>query len=218
MRTKTLLLTAVLSIAAAASSMADVFSVNVVGYVNVSLATGFNLLGNPLVSSNNNAIGQVLPTAAEGSVLYTLKTDGSFNTDLFASGAWYDSATEVPSTTTLAPGKGFFIFSPSATNITFVGEVKQGTNGVALNSGFSLVSSVAPQSYELVGTNFPTSSAYTHYKLVGSSYQISAFDPSIGWYDTQTEAPRQVLTDVAKGFFIFNNGGAQTWTRSFSVN
>lgn len=218
MRTKTLLLTAVLGIAAAATSMADVFSVNVVGYVNVNLTNGFNLLGNPLVSSNNNAIGQVLPTVPEGSVVYTLKTNGQFNTDLYASGAWYDSVTEVPSTTTLPPGKGFFVFSPSATTVTFVGEVKQGTNTVSLNSGFSLVSSVAPQSYELIGTNFPTSAALTHYKLVGSTYQVSNFDPTIGWYDSTTEAPRQVLTAPANGFFIFNNGGTQPWTRSFTVN
>ena len=47
MRTKTLLLTAVLGIASAASSMAQaVYSVNVVGYVNLTLKRGFNAVAN----------------------------------------------------------------------------------------------------------------------------------------------------------------------------
>ena len=47
MRTKTLLLTAALSAAGIASSMAQVYSVNAVGYVNTPLVTGFNLISNP---------------------------------------------------------------------------------------------------------------------------------------------------------------------------
>jgi hypothetical protein len=217
MRTKTLFLTAVLGVAAAATSMADTFSVNVVGYVNVTLTNGFNLLGNPLVASNS-AIGTVLPNVPEGSVLYKLKPNGTFNTDLYASGAWYDSISEAPSTTTLSPGEGFFLYSSVVSNITFVGEVKQGTNTVPLNAGFSLVSSVAPQGYELVGTNFPASVNFTHYKLVGGSYQISAYDPGLGWYDTTTESPRQVLAAPAQGFFIYNGASATNWTRTFNVN
>jgi hypothetical protein len=216
MRTKALFLTAALSIASVATSMADVFSVNVVGYVNVTLTNGFNLLGNPLVNSNNT-IAQVVPSVPEGSVLYKLNPNGTFNTDLYASGAWYDTVTENPSATTLAPGEGFFVFSPSVSNITFVGEVKTGTNTVPLRTGFSLVSSVVPQSYELVGTNFPTVNGYQHYNLVGSAYQISIFYSGIGWYDSLTENPVQVLTAPAKGFFIFNSGASNNWTRAFSV-
>lgn len=218
MRTKTLLLTAALSVAAAASSMADVFSVNVVGYVNVTLANGFNLLGNPLVSSNN-AIGQVLPSVPEGSIVYKLKADGSFNQDIYVGGAWYDSVSESPSTTTIAPGEGFFLFSSAVSNITFVGEVKTGESSVPLNTGFSLVSSVVPQSYELTGADFPTADGITHYKLLGAGgYEISAYLTGFGWYDTTTEAPRQVMTAPAQGFFIFNPNPATTWTRSFQVN
>ena len=42
MRTKTLLLTAVLGLASAATSMAQVYSANVVGYVNEPYPTGLS--------------------------------------------------------------------------------------------------------------------------------------------------------------------------------
>src|SRR6478672_7317898 len=46
MRTKTLLLTAALAAVGVSSSMAQVYSVNVVGYVNKSVPKGFYMLAN----------------------------------------------------------------------------------------------------------------------------------------------------------------------------
>jgi hypothetical protein len=53
MRTKTLLLTAALSAAGVATSMAQVYSVNAVGYVNTQLVPGLNLISNPLEAADN---------------------------------------------------------------------------------------------------------------------------------------------------------------------
>lgn len=54
MRTKTLLLTAVVAAAGLASSMAQVYSVNVVGYVSTPLVAGQNaLVSNPLNNGTN---------------------------------------------------------------------------------------------------------------------------------------------------------------------
>ena len=47
MRTKTLLLTAALAAAGVVSSMAQVYSVNSVGYVNLTLPNGFSMIANP---------------------------------------------------------------------------------------------------------------------------------------------------------------------------
>jgi hypothetical protein len=218
MRTKTLLLAAVLGLASAATSMAQVYSANVVGYVNVSLASGFNLLGNPLVSSNNT-IKQVLPSVPEGAQVFKLLPSGAFNVDFYAGGVWYDTVSEAPSTTTLAPGEGFFLYTLATSNITFVGEVKQGTNTVTLNNGFSLVSSVAPQVYSLVSPNFPAADGQQHYKLVGNNYQISSYSSALSsWYDNVTEANVTLNTEVAKGFFIYRLGAPTSWTRVFNVN
>ena len=48
MRTKTLLLTAALSAAGIATSMAQVYSANAVGYVNKLIPTGFSMIANPV--------------------------------------------------------------------------------------------------------------------------------------------------------------------------
>lgn len=221
MKTKTSLLVALMAIAGSASLMAQsVYSLNIVGYVNAPLVNGFNLIANPF-NVGTNGIGQVLPTVPEGALVYKYLPNGTFNVDLYASGSWYDFNTEAPSSTTLSPGEGFFIFSP-ATNLTFVGEVKTGTNTVTLNSGFSLVSSVVPQRYELLPPNFPATNGMTHYFFTNGAFTVSIYDSSVGWYDQNTEAPRQVYSSPdnapASGFFVFNPGAPTPWTRSFSVN
>ena len=95
--------------------------------------------------------------------------------------------------------------------------MKTGTNTVPLNAGFSLVSSVVPQSYELTGANFPAEDGYQHYELAGSAYNVSiAFGGS--WFDTVTENPVTVSAAPAKGFFIFNGGASNSWTRAFNIN
>src|SRR3954468_1352288 len=55
MRTKTLLLTAALAAAGAASAMAqNVYSVNAVGYVNKSVVHGYSIVANPFVVANES--------------------------------------------------------------------------------------------------------------------------------------------------------------------
>src|SRR5689334_14692664 len=62
MRTKTLLLTAALSAAGLLPSMAQVFSVNAVGYVNQSVpANGLAILAVPLNGNPNNSLNNTLP-------------------------------------------------------------------------------------------------------------------------------------------------------------
>ena len=69
MRTKTLLLSAaVLAAGLAASTAQSVFSVNAVGYVNKTLAPGYNLIANPL-NGTNNLLSTIIPTAPDGSAV-----------------------------------------------------------------------------------------------------------------------------------------------------
>src|SRR5437588_10363094 len=69
MRTKTLLLTAALSAAGVASSMAQgtVFSVNAVGYVNTTVGPKFSLIANPLTASDNT-INTLFKTGIQGTI------------------------------------------------------------------------------------------------------------------------------------------------------
>src|SRR5438128_3848758 len=121
MRTKTLLLAAVLSAAGVASSLAQVYSVNAVGYVNVSLTPGLNLICNPLKVTAGNDLNHVLTGVPDGTTVYTYDT--SFHSSSYASflGGWSPNLT-------VAPGQGFFISVVAAQTVTFVGEVPQGAD------------------------------------------------------------------------------------------
>src|ERR1700674_3452751 len=73
MRTKTLICAAALLAAGVATSMAqsNVYSLNVVGYVNVPTTGGgfFNMIANPL-NNANNSITNLFSTAQDGDQVY----------------------------------------------------------------------------------------------------------------------------------------------------
>ena len=129
MRTKTLLLSAAVLAAGVASSMAaNVYSVNVVGYVNLGFVGGGNglyqLAANPLDASNNggNTLANVFPAPADGTTFEIW--DPAHNTyvgDTFAFGSWAAGGTNI-----VAPGTGIFVLSSSPWTNTFVGTVMQG--------------------------------------------------------------------------------------------
>ena len=75
MRTKLLLSAAVLGVAGMLTASAQVYSVNVVGYVNVDLVPGFNLIANPLDNTTGNDLNTLIPTAEFGAAVYAY--DGS---------------------------------------------------------------------------------------------------------------------------------------------
>jgi hypothetical protein len=230
MRTKTLLLTAALFAAGLGVSMAQsVYSVNAVGYVNVTLRPGYNLIANPL-NGTNNVISTVIPAASlpdDVQVLTWNNSAQSFNQAVFtAGGVWYDQGGN-PDTSVLNPGRGFFVYLPGSTNVTvtFVGEVPQGglTNSISANYGF--YSSIVPQSAGLSTMGFPgvldmqylpwssTAQAY------GQALVYVGVQPGFasGWAD-QGGNPVDPTPAVAEGFVIFNPGAAVSWGRTFSVN
>ncbi|MEO7676157.1 MAG: hypothetical protein ABIV39_05265 [Verrucomicrobiota bacterium] len=208
MRTKTLLLTAVLSVAAAASSMADVFSVNVVGYVNTVLRPGFNMIANPL-RGTNNGINTLIPTPGVGSLLYKLGASGSFDqiAENFGPGNWDVNLT-------LAPGEGAFIQVPALTTNTFVGEVIQGTTTNNIPAGFSIRSSIVPQSAGLTGVGgleFPavTGDIVFLFNAATQAYSIHEyFGPN--WDVLPVPA-------VGQSFWV-QKAAPASWVRTFNVN
>src|SRR5690349_19724149 len=140
MRTKTLLLTAVLGVASIASSFGAVFSVNAVGYINVNLAAGYTMVANQLNTSANNSLESIFGTSL-----------GAGDTVFKFNGTSFDSATSIgggtflystPSPFALNPGEGAFIQTGTAKTITLVGEVPQGTAlTVNMPANYSIVSS-----------------------------------------------------------------------------
>ena len=207
MRTKTLLLTAVLGVATAATSMAQVFSVNVVGYVNVVLRPGFNLIANPL-NSTNNGINTVIPNPGVGALLYKFTNPGGFSqiAENAGPGVWDVNLT-------LAPGEGAFITVPALTTNTFVGEVLTGTRTNAIPAGFSIRSSIVPQSGALdTVLGFPAVAGDFIFRFSNATGYVGGVFESAGGglWDPAPPAPA-----VGEAFWV-QTVAAKDWVRTFN--
>jgi len=222
MRTKTLLLSAAALAAGVATSMAaNVYSVNVVGYVNVNLVSGYNLISNPLDLDGVDNVNTVMPVVPDGAVLLPWLTSGGFDTPISyiaAGNGWYDQSFN-PATNNVPPGSSFFIQSPSAATITFVGTVVQGTNHQTVYPGYSFLASVPPVASDLDTNGFPAQDGMTYSTFGGGVYSapISYIAAGTGWYD---QSFTQVFPTpaVAQGFVIFNpNPTTYAWTSTFTV-
>jgi len=212
MRTKALLLTAALAAAGAASAMAqNVYSVNAVGYVNKSVQHGYSLLANPFVVANES-LDALMPTPNDGTVIYK-PVSGSFAIRTYDASipAW-----DPDGTLTINLGDGVIVYNPSASfNVTFVGEVKQGTpvsNGIG--AGITVKSSKVPQAGTLPTLGFvPTANSTVYqYAADGASFIINSFAVIDGFWD-----PADPNLGMAEAFFI-DSAAAQSWDRNFSVN
>ncbi len=208
MRTKTLFLTAALGAAGVATSMAQsVFSVNAVGYVNVDVPKGFSMIANPLdAGAGNNTVAKLLASVPDGTVVYQF-VNGAFTVNTLDLGEW-NSPNAV-----LAPGGGAFIRSPSATKVTFVGEVMQGNLSNPIAAGFSIMSSQVPQSGKLdTDLKFPAADGDTVYRFNNASNSYVTHVLDLGEWSGGTPVPA-----VGEAFFV-KAGKAGAWTRTFSVN
>jgi len=186
MRTKTLLLTAIAGALGSASLMAqtNVYSLNAVGYINVTCAPGFTMIADQL-QATNNSIGSLLNDSTgtyDGIQVYKWNgTVFTFDTgDLALSGTangWDNNGV-----ITLNPGEAAWLKNPRATNVvlTFVGTVPQGslTNTIAGPNKFSMVSSLVPQGGDLV-----TNLGLTNYN---DGDQVYVFNNPPGTYTPYT--------------------------------
>lgn len=204
MRTKALLLTAALAAAGVAAASAQVYSVNAVGYVNVSVPKGFSMIANPLKAASNT-VGALLAAAPDATTVYKF-ANGKFGVNAKDFGDFANPAE------TLNPGEGAFIEAPSAFTVTFVGEVAQGSLSQNVPKGFSIQASQVPQSGQLdTVLKFPAADGDTVYRFNNATgkYSIHAYD--FGSWDT---AP---VPAVGESFFV-NKVADSQWKRDFSVN
>jgi hypothetical protein len=214
MRTKTLLLTAALTAAGLATSMAQVFSVNAVGYVNTKIPAGkLALISNPL-NAADNSIGALFKGVPAGTQVF------KFNGTGFVT-ATYDDIDNAflpaaAAATTVVPGEGVFVKVPAGADVTvtFVGEVPQGALKNPLPAGLSIRSSQVPQA----GTA-------AELGLVGApGDQVFQFDVTKQGFGTSTfddidNAWLPALGKLAVGeAFFLKKSAASSWDRTFSVN
>jgi len=221
MRTKTILLSALLGTLGSVSVMAqstNVYSLNAVGYINVTVQPGFNIVSCPLIASPDNTINTLL-TNGNGQYkkwqFWTFSPSAGYIEDSGIGTGWGAGGAE-----TLNPGQAAWLFNPSNTpvTITFVGTVPSGTNSITLvSNSFNLVSSILPTSGDIV-----TNSLMNFTNGVKKD-QVWAFSPTAGYTEYSATAAGwpidPIQSNVGGGFFYLNNQPTNNfWTESFSVN
>jgi len=233
MRTKTLLLSALLGAIGSVSVHAqNVYSLNAVGYINVTLAPGFNIITCPLITSPDNTINTLVNNGTHlynGDTVYFYNSStGTYSSDT-ASGrtsntnGWVNNGTNV-----LAPGIACWFLNSASSNITvtFVGTVPSGTITNTLLPGFNLVGSVVPTSGDLITNSL---SGLTNYNIGDDVY---AFDPNAQTFTEYTSSHRgtagfsnnwsalgdPVTSNVYQGVFYLNSGATVNWVETYSVS
>jgi len=214
---------AALTAAGALTSTAQVFSVNMVGYINLNIPAGFSLIANQLNNQPDNTYKTLFPTATtvNNTVLYKFDNAlGAFGSEQLSGGVWSGGGN-----TTLNPGEGAFILAPAAFTATFVGEVKTGTSTVHQPLGFAIVSSVIPQQGRVYDVGAPGDGQVDLGNGVPSAQQVwYQFDNALGAYGANQysggwSAEPGPLLKVGESAFVLTvaAGGPHDWTRTFNV-
>ena len=195
-------------------AQSNVYSLNVVGYYNVTVpAGGYYMVANQL-NTTNNTLGGLIPAPADGSQFY--KYNGGYTTATFDAlgGAW-----DLPGVT-LNPGEAGFFKDPTGGAgqvLTFVGEVLQGTLVNTLPVGNSVRSSIVPQQATLTVLGVPAEDGDQAYVYNGG-YATSTYDGLAAAWDT-AGSPGGPTINVGQGFFYKKAAGgtATSWVRNFTV-
>jgi hypothetical protein len=235
MRTKTLFLSAALVAAGVASSMAqsNVYSLNIVGYVNVPVVVGQSyLLANPFTDGNGDNIASVFSCLNANSFnwdtssVFTYSQASGYIEDDYNAGATSTNGSWAPGTTALPPGKGFWFIPQGSGTITFTGSVVL-TNSVTLPVGSAIVGSAYPASTNLValGMNWMANAngfnndtdAIFRFNSATSSYSEYDFSAGYGW-SGPTGGTNGPVLNVAEGFWYVNANSQDTWSQAFTVN
>jgi hypothetical protein len=205
-------------------AQSNVYSLNVVGYVNVVCSNGFTMVNVPLIPANAQ-ISALLPddqnggTVPAGSTVFAY-VDGAYipNINDEFGGGWSNPSQ------TLTNGQGFFFqnFTPNPTTITFVGEVPQGALNNGLIPGFNMVGSRVPQGGFIADLGLVSPGGDTVYRYKAGAYQTYINDEfGGGWSgsDADFDAVKGPNLKVGEGMFYFRSdlNGAPTWNRNFTV-
>ena len=236
---KMLLIAAAALAASVISSEAQVYSQNIVGYVNVPVQPGYNLIANPLVAGSTNGANEVITTnflndgdtfviwngAGFNQVLYSPFFQGIYSQP----SPWLDpnsfSSTAVP---TISPGKGFFYYNAGSSNsITFTGTVAiqtGATNTMNLVAGYNMISSVLPITANVTNAAFNLNPADgdTLVLWTGSTYNQVLYSPFFQgiysqpspWLDPNSfNSVTPPTVTSGQGFFYYSSG-VNTWTQT----
>jgi hypothetical protein len=230
MRTKTMLVSALLGTLGSVAVMAqsNVYSLNVVGYVNAIIPPGWSVVTCPLNCSPDNSLNTLLNNANNAywvkhfSVVVAGWTGGGYNAnDSTVSGGWGNGGTM-----TINPGTAVFINNPFPTNLTptWVGSVPTGSQTNTLSVGYNLVGSTIPVTGDLVTNTISTLNTgvwgdiVSVWDPVGQGFNINYSYLKSGSWSPGNPTP----TNVCEGFFYYvagthNGNSAEHWVENFSL-
>jgi hypothetical protein len=226
MRTKTLLIAAAAALAAGVvSSQAQVYSQNIVGYVNTVFPPGAYIAINaPLAATPTNAPEDAISTLTTGDSILFWNGSGFATYEYLAPQQWIDGQGNIGPAPNLGVGPGFFYANGSTapeTN-TFVGTVIL-TNTVSLAPGaYSFVGSTPPIADVLDGTNLnlplQTGDSVLLWSVPNQSYNTYEFLAPGQWIYPDGSINTAPSTTVGLSFFYANGGtSAEIWTNDFTV-
>jgi hypothetical protein len=203
---------------ATALAQSNVYSLNVVGYYNVTIAAGkLALLANQL-HTTHNTLNYVIPTAADFTELY--KYAGGFSTAVYYGTGIGGTGWDQPAWT-LNPGEAAMVKDPgTGQTLTFVGEVLQGSLVNTLPVGLTYKSSMVPQQgtpadFMVPGESFDE--LYTYNNGYSTTVYYGTDVGGNGWdYDTTGNGPT-IAVGGAFGYKKAVGNTSTSWVRNFTV-
>jgi hypothetical protein len=237
MNAKALSLAAACGLAATSTSIAQVYSVNLVGYVKREISPqGYCILAVPLNGSPNNNINSTIQLPHDGTYdgtsiyRFNRPTQAYRETIQWISNVgWLASD---PEDLILNPGEGFFMQNVASVplSLIFVGEVPLGVlnNPLPGPNAYAIRSSVVPKGGRLGWPGLPDSlefpaddgdSVYIYDCATQRYRETYQYVSGFGWLH-DVDPPEGPYIEPATGFFIQKGPSATstTWVQSFSVN
>jgi hypothetical protein len=199
-------------------AQSNVYSLNVVGYYNVTVAGGQKVVIANQLNTTNNSIGALLAPPMVGNGDHLFKFSGTaFSTSTYSTddGQW-----DPDPTITMNPGEAAFYQPVAARTLTFVGEVLQGQLTTTLPLGTKVLRSSQVPQQGLVSTDlgvpfFNGDHLYTYNTAQNSGgYVTYTYSTDDGQWD-----PNEPTINVGQGFFYQKAPGANNpnWVRNFTV-
>jgi hypothetical protein len=219
-----------IGVAGIASSFAqNVYSVNVVGYINLTLTTQFSLIADQLDNGADNYVTNLFApgTLPNGTVFYKYNLSTKLYDQLTwnqVAGGWLGNA--VAKAMTLKPGEGVFLKKPTTNvlTVTFVGEVMQGDLVNPVDTGLDIYSGMVPQEGGISTVHGYVSSVVNNpapppAQLGDSVYNWTGtgWSAARSWLPSANRWSQEPTLKVGEAVLI-NSRGTKNWTRTFNVN
>jgi hypothetical protein len=217
MRKTLVLAAAALTAGLLTASAQNVYSVNIVGYVNRPIQgnANYSLVANPLNAATNTYDGVLRGALPPGWTVLRWNGSSFVSASRTSFGSGWSPSTA--GTNSFGPGEAVFILAPAAapavTN-TFVGEVMVGSFTNTLPGGvLSLIGNIIADGGSVTNLNFapPAGSTLLKWKEDGIGGYTSFTRTTFG----STWSPSVPTIDVGQGVFV-NPVSTYNWVRVFT--